>query len=990
MLLQLKKLLLCLLLCLPVLKGYGERFDFVHYSTNNSQLPHDICYELTQDEPGYLWIATDDGLVRFDGRDMKVYQKGFKSRFVIATAAYDSLFFIATWKGGVHRLYHDSIVPLHVAEPSGLAFENSNDILLCKDLVVLYTFDQVSIFRYNARSQTLHPANIRIAAWGQPARPLKWQGTELRYCTVNDRLVAYNQSGVFRLEDTLLRQVSAQGYDQLFQTPDGAIYGLSHNKLYRLPADLRSCTLYRDMPAGVELQNRTIKWVYLLASGNMVLQMSDPFHQPPSFSASGLYVFVNFRTGEVTDLSKALGIHVLIADILPDKHGGGFWISTDGDGLYQVFEPRYQQYGNEGEFRNPYITALACDSGQLYIGTRNGIYTLRHNRIRLLYDQYMVYSFFRNKQGQLFARSRYRTGDIRLMPEKAVKEPETYACYTTPHYSIREFFDPFYICNDVSSRTGRMQLSTPALAAIAPLKDFCEDARGRVWMAGNDFGLYTWDSTMKAPVQFRHPLLRQNGINQLLPDTAGGIWVASKNGLLYLKDNQVLVRYDDNNGLASSCVNTLLRYKDQLWIGTQAGLNMLDLHTRELITCKKYDGLVANDVTVLLPYTGDLIAVGCSKGVTLIDAARPGFNKQRPVLVTGPVYIGSKQAEPTASSLTAGYRERVTIHYNVISFMYPELIRFRYRLSPQDQWIETGNKSLVFTNLEPRHYELELQAKTYNSDWCAPVHFMLTVKDPWWMTVPFFLCCIVLVAAIVLLIIRSRERRYKQKALMKQQFSELKLKALQTQLNPHFISNTLNAIQLLSMKNEEIATSDALTRFAHLTRMLLESSSSRFITLRDELEITGHYLELEQLRFHDRFSYTITVDEQIDTRSELVPGVLLQPFIENSINHGIANLSPDRRGLISIIISKQEEVLYIQITDNGIGRRRANELRQQSGRPFRSRSSDIMDGISQAVNDLPGNFIRIETADICDKAGQVAGTRVQIRCNIHHSYTLQT
>lgn len=976
-----KLLLLWLCYCCAVGVCYAGKFNFIHYNTNNSQLPHDVCYRLLQDRQGYLWICTDDGLVRFDGRDMKVYQKGFRNRFVIAAGTYKDQFLISTWKGGVHLLENDQVVPAPIPPGTHPTVISSNNILLYHNLVLLYNFSEVSAFHYDPARHLFTPSNTVIRFRTGKSVPLDFN-KDFSFTIIGDKLIAYNTSGTFMLEGNVFRQLPAKGYKHLAEGPGKAVFGLRDNRIYKLAANLLSDTPYREMPVSDILKNYSIEKYYMLSSGNLILRLSDHPQTFP-FSARGKYAFVNVHTGEVSDLIKAMNINVLVADILADKNGNGFWISTDGDGLYHVFEPRYLQYGNDDEFRNPYVTSLIKDStGQLYIGTKNGIYTLLHGNIQPIHGDYNVYTLCADKNGLPFARSKYRPGAVTLAHTHAAEGPDKAAFYTTPHYELEQFNGPVSFWAFLRERaSGRQLLTTGELLITAPLNDCCEDAYGRLWF-GSELGLFTWVPTMKAPVPCKPPLLQKACITKLCADSSGGLWVASKTGLFYLKDNKIVLQYDNSNGLSGLGINTILLYEGYLWIGTQGGLDILDLKTNQLITQKKHDGLISNDVTMLLAYRNNLVAVGSSKGITLIDAAHPGFSRQNGTIMLEQMLIGKKQVVPR-TLLVADYHEQLTFSYNMISFIYPELTRFRYRLSAKDPWIETQNKSLVFSNLEPGSYQLELQAKTYNSGWCAPMTFALKIKDPWWATLPFFVLIAGIIALLIVLSLRTRERRYRQRMLVRQQFSELKLKALQTQLNPHFISNTLNAIQLLFLRNDELATNNYLTRFAHLTRLLLESSRTRFITLRDELEITSHYLSLEKLRFQDRFTYQIAVDEAIDPLREYIPGVLLQPFVENSINHGIGYLPHTANGIITVTISKHEGMLHIQITDNGVGRQKVKEIQQRTAKTYQSRSTEIIREISQAVNSLPGCFIDISITDLLDNRNQVSGTTVLIRCHIH-------
>jgi hypothetical protein len=723
-------------------------------------------------------------------------------------------------------------------------------------------------------------------------------------------------------------------------------------------------------------QNRSIYGFYILPSGNMVIQLSDAYKEV-SGSMRGKFLYINFFTGQVTDLAEALGLKVFIADILIDREHG-FWVSTNGQGIFHVFEPRYRQYAG---FENASVTDMMQQGNkQLYIGTKKGLYLFAGQAATLIYPNLYVARIFKNEDNKICVQSKVpEYSGIQIAGTSAVKKTENYYYRSTPHYSIRESWEIGAVVLEKSTGK-RMEHVFDYMPSI--LIDICEDGTGRIWLASSK-GLYFWDKGNNRSSLYPHPVISTAIINKLLPDTQGGIWIASSAGLFYLRNNKIILEYNENNGLSNAHVNTILLCNDKLWIGTQNGLNTLNLKSGTISTYKKYNGLIANDVTALTLFSDSEVAIGSSKGITIMNNREPDMQTQKTQLILEHIYVDDKKV---MAPVVAGYNSRITITYNVISFVYPELVRFQYRLAEKDQWIETKNKSIILTNLATGEYQVQIRARKYNSNWSDPVFLYVQIRKPWWRTTLFYIIVTCCIAACVYMIFRNREIKTRKKAELKQQFSELRLKALQARLNPHFISNSLSAIQFFNLTHNEEAANDYLTRFANLTRLLLESSHNRFILLKDEIQIIAYYLSLEKLRLKDRFIYNISVSPGIDIEKELIPGMLLQPFVENSINHGIAYLPQGVQGEVNIRVEQPDGQLKIEITDNGVGRQKAKLIQQKTIKFHRSRSSEILNEINQAVNNLAGCYIHTTIKDLQNKEGTATGTQINITCSINSKY----
>jgi len=199
-------------------------------------------------------------------------------------------------------------------------------------------------------------------------------------------------------------------------------------------------------------------------------------------------------------------------------------------------------------------------------------------------------------------------------------------------------------------------------------------------------------------------------------------------------------------------------------------------------------------------------------------------------------------------------------------------------------------------------------------------------------------------------------------------------------MNPHFIFNTLNSIQYYMYQNDKLATNTYLTKFTSLMRKVLENSQHTSVPIKDELEALNLYLELERLRFKDKFEYMINIDEDIDTMLFKIPTMLIQPYVENSICHGM--IPGETKGLLRIDMKLEKDHISCIIEDNGIGREAARERRKLRGENHNSLGTQIVTSRLDLVNSLYGTSLKTIYTDLKNNAGEPAGTRVEIHIPI--------
>jgi len=231
-----------------------------------------------------------------------------------------------------------------------------------------------------------------------------------------------------------------------------------------------------------------------------------------------------------------------------------------------------------------------------------------------------------------------------------------------------------------------------------------------------------------------------------------------------------------------------------------------------------------------------------------------------------------------------------------------------------------------------------------------------------------FIAFFSMVFLFLILLIRQNRIRNLQKTIVLEQ------KLLRSQMNPHFIFNTLAAIQKYIYDKSSLLASDYLGRFTKLMRFILHSSAVEQIKLEDEITFLENYLKLQALRFDDKFAFEIETDAEMEPDEMLIPPMLIQPFVENAIEHGLRPL--EKGGMVKISFSLLEDYINVVVEDNGVGREKARELREQNRPGHKSMAMKITKERLSLLNKKTKRNISVQITDLYDEIGKPCGTRV--------------
>jgi len=225
---------------------------------------------------------------------------------------------------------------------------------------------------------------------------------------------------------------------------------------------------------------------------------------------------------------------------------------------------------------------------------------------------------------------------------------------------------------------------------------------------------------------------------------------------------------------------------------------------------------------------------------------------------------------------------------------------------------------------------------------------------------------------------RIRFRTRAQKEKIQREMNQYRQMALTRQMNPHFIFNSLNAIQLYILQNDTRLSNKFLTKFSKLIRLILENSQTTLISLEKELLTLNLYLELESLRFKEKMEYAIDIQDEIDTLGVKIPPMIIQPFVENAIWHGLMNKNDQTTGQLGIIFSLEDENIICRIEDNGVGRAKAKEINAEKNNTHKSMGTTITQDRIELINSIYKTNISVEYIDLFDDKQESKGTVVKI------------
>ncbi len=466
------------------------------------------------------------------------------------------------------------------------------------------------------------------------------------------------------------------------------------------------------------------------------------------------------------------------------------------------------------------------------------------------------------------------------------------------------------------------------------------------------------------------------------------MWVATGNsGLVCIRDGKIIYHITTANGLTSNLCRCLCLSNDIVWLGTERGISKIDLsvHPFNITHFTAAEGLDCEIVNSIYAQ-GDSVFAGTPFGVTFFNAGRV---KTKSICKLRLVDIQSKNFDwfYNQDSIHLSSNDNfLQFQYAGISFVSSGDITYYYQLlGLDDSWQLTKQNSVAFESLPAGNYTFKIYAINKYGIKSKTISIFFTKEKTfwqlWWFQTILLVCSIVLMSLLIWLRIKSIKRSANNKVLRERKIHELEQMAFRAQMNPHFIFNSLNSLQQYVFGGNVLEANQFITAFSSLIRQTLYISEKLFITLAEEIKYLDTYLKIEQTKYDNNFDYFINANNIVQREKIIIPPLLLQPYLENSIRHGILNLE-DERGRVFINFTVEGHFLICILEDNGIGRENANKLKKDCGVNHSSMGMQLVKKRIESLKNLYKIEINVLIEDI--KKDNQTGTRVIIKLPLNY------
>ena len=920
-------------------------------------------YQVKQDSKGYMWFATDNGVSRFNGYEFE--------HFSVSDGLLDNTVFeiVEDKKGRVwfltltNKLFYFDHQQMHLYKYNKLIDEIEGEYVKTSFCVAENGSIFLGLFGYGIIEITEHGNLKRIFKLDtlQPTvsviepvfgslvyanNPFSGEKNSIRYDTRFLKGKHCVSPGIFNIQPTT-RFIRLKNNKVLFSC---------ENRLY-LVDDL---TKYH-----IEKFNERINWIYEDKEHDLWI----------GTYLGGVYHIENGDFEHKKNYLNGLNVTGVTQD---DQEG--FWFTTEGNSVYYTPSKKILTYDQVSGLKDTRITCLTSDTEGIYLGlprplihkiTSSG--TIKsyecpagHNAIISLdYDYKTSRLWFSGNSISGFMTNDKKFSSYLISFSRVLRESDTSFWFTNSNGLHKLLIHGKVLPSIMAKRMNGILKKNDETLLIGHMDGLWEYS-----IPGNSFKhLYA-----------NNPLMR-NRILDLVYTTDSMLVLATKGaGLLMLGKNGSVRQINHTNGLSSDNIYKVLTDGQDIWLATDKGLNKLIKSKNGFWRIKvftTYDGLISNEINDVHLFNHK-IWVATDKGLSFFESSlKNEIPYERPVYITK---IGVNDSSKAIRNIyrLAYFENNIKIKFLALGYRNTGKLYYRYKMEGLDyNWIYTQNREIQYTTLPAGNYKFIVSVMNANGTWSRQTLVEFVIALPFWKSWWFMLFSLAGFIYVVFLIVKFRlkktqDQKHKNEEINRVLLS-LKLKALRAQMNPHFIFNVMNSIQHFVLYKNNEAAHRYLSKFAKLIRTILNNSDKNMIPLSEELKALELYLDLEAMRFEKRFYYEIKIDSDVDTFRTEIPSMLIQPYVENAVKHGI--LHSANVGQIKIEIVKQDNFLKCSIEDNGVGMEASFENKNLE---YRSFGTSITKERLLIINELYNNKLTENVINLYDDNGKALGTKVEI------------
>jgi len=977
----------------------------LEHLTTKEGLPSNDVWCLNKDRRGFLWIGTGRNLCRYDGYSflrLDSLQLGYCSG--VSTDSRGDLYTSVDTRG-IARIDRNTM------EVSTLVQNNYDDEDTGNDLheqgmvdsydqmwvcdytsVQRYDIARKKLFRYTFTASGSGGDVYQYASFFEDRQRVLWIVSELGlyfYDRRHDKLVCVLGPAAIYPENRIKIRLSRGSQDSAGNLWIG---GYEYGLVKYSPADHR----FSIRKAGFEQNNVVCVRESRDENGGKVLFVG---------TNDGVSVYYPERN-ELYHLPEFYNQGIRVKDMYDDVANGILWMGTS-DG---IFKYRYRNIGVRTVAIPAEVVRLPVQVTSIQ-PAQEGSYWLGLSHSGVLHWQPASNRFKLHRYGQQEAFA----DKVRTIGGKAFA-----------------FTDKGIFMGDGNSERFQPWQAGTGLFRNTDFRDGLMDSKGRLWIASLNEGLKVLDPATNRELHLWEPeqgrkLVQQSYIKAMRETPDGRIWIATcSRGLFFFDEKKRTftnireLAYNKDRRLGGDCINAIQVASDgsvlaaswggvsriasnglikdsfdfrsgtlkdtycsniaetpdgKLWFSTNEGIHVADPQTRSVRYLTTIEGLRSNAPVGFYFHAPGELLLGYINALNILDVRRLGGNVHSPQIVLSTVEVkGKKVFQDEAKGITLQPDENsVSFSFTPMNFEPASQNRFSYQLEGyDDEWTDLGNDhSVSFANLPARSYTLRVRSS--NASGMAskePLVIRLSIR-PYFTSTLFFRVLIGLtIAGLIVAMMRWRVSTLAERNRLDHQITEWRLKALQSQMNPHFLFNSLNSVQNYLLTNRGVEGAKYLSKFSKLVRRIMENSNHQYLSFEKIIDTLRMYVEIESFRFNHEFSYSFDIEENDVLLDAQLPPMLLQPYVENAIWHGLMPKEGEKKLTITARLSDRHIVCTIE--DNGVGRDFAPRTEGHI-----SRGQEMTRGIFEALRQKDSEA-RIEMIDLFDHDKQPAGTLVKM------------
>jgi ligand-binding sensor domain-containing protein len=958
--------------------AFCQKLSYRNYTVNDG-LPSSDVYEVLQDSKGYIWFATENGVSRFNGTTFTNFgmKDGLSDNVVVDMDESNGRVWFATLNG----------LPVYFSKGA-----------LHRPLV------QKSYSRYTSLSVSAHKG---MAYFSAPSGFFIQKGDSLIYkkmwpYKLQNLLAGFDKEG----NGYMIGVYGVRVFDKKFSSSGRGLYFNAANPLFEAsfvsPGNFPLFVEAYDFN-GSQIRVKNPYWDGLFRkifdhTGQVRIRSLRITGGKiwVGTAANGLYVFPENWDGKAP--VKQLLPGKAITSIISDRENN-VWVSTLGSGVFLFPLSFFLNYTNEDGLVENKVNCVSRDfSGNLWIGYDNGMLQKNIQGPGILlksrgYKQPRVVDMvFDAETGGLIGSdecvSRMENGKITPLYYPFRFDNRSMITYSvksiavSPSNDILVATSGFFFGMD---RTGA--LTHPIDSEYYGVRVYRGVSAGdnTFWIATAEGLLHLVGSRL---IKYNTSVLSGLTITDLLVQNDSLLLLCTRQkGLIVYnrKQNRLVYEASRKEALYDKVIKRCYRGKENntFWVVTENSFCKLSFATdfRNIDRISEFDhasGLISGEINSLC-LDKDTVWIATNEGLAKwVDRKVP----RSPVsLYLTRITVNKEDTTPLTELRLPYFRNSLSFSLDALSFRSLGQLSYHYILKGlDDTWSISSSSEITYNSIPPGSYTFLVNAINSEGVKSNTLRLTLEISPPFWKEKAFIFFAVLLVFSLIVLLfqisinrVRKREIQERVKSI---RMTEAELKALRAQMNPHFVFNSLNAVQRFIVENNPEASYRFLSKFARLMRYVIDNSKLTLIPLEEEIKAFTLYLDLEKSRLENRFSYTIDVDESVDLSYQKIPSMIIQPYLENSIWHGFQNQGSSWR--ITLRFSIERKHLKCVVEDNGIGRKRSAELKSAQQTAHKSVGTRVTQERLELLNLLKQEKMSVTIIDLYDGNREPAGTRVEI------------